>query len=225
MAWTALTRTVRSPSRIDRDLVVPGSPPYVVIANSSFKSEIANVAEIGYRAQLAPRISVSLTAFHHQFRDLRTLELGGSNFVFANSGEGRTTGLEGWGDFTLARDWRLVWGFTKLHERYRIEPGHTDLQNNNLGNDPKTTATLRSLWNVARGVELDVAARYIGALPNPLVPAHTVVDMRAGYRVSREVEVSLLVGNVANRKYSELGTPAERAVFERHAFLKVTWTP
>ncbi|HUP29106.1 MAG TPA: TonB-dependent receptor, partial [Usitatibacter sp.] len=225
VAWAALTRTVRSPSRLDRDLVVPGMPPYVVVNNDGFKSEIANVAEVGYRAQLAPRVSVSLTAFHHQFHDLRTLEVAGPTLAFANSGEGRTTGIEGWGDFAVARDWRLVWGFTRLHEHYRIDPGHTDVQNNNLGNDPKLTASLRSLWNVTRGVELDVAARYIAALPNPRVPAHTVVDLRAGYRVSREVELSLLVGNLLNRRYSEIGTPAERAVFERTAFLKVTWTP
>ena len=225
VAWAALSRAVRSPSRIDRDIVVPGMPPYVVVNNDSFKSEIANVAEVGYRAQLAPRISVSLTAFHHQFRDLRTLEAAAPGLAFANSGEGRTSGVEGWGDFTLARDWRLVWGFTRLHEHYRVDAGHTDVQNSNLGNDPRLTATLRSMWNVARGTELDVAARYIADLPNPRVPAHTVVDLRAGYRVSREVEVSLLIGNLLNRRYSEIGTPAERAVFERSAFLKVTWTP
>jgi iron complex outermembrane receptor protein len=225
LAWTALTRTVRSPSRIDRDVVVPGMPPYVVLNNDSFKSEIANVAEAGYRAQLAPRVSVSLTVFHHEFRELRTLELAAPNLVFANSGEGRATGIEGWGDFGLARDWRLVWGFTRLNERYRIDPGHADVQNSNLGNDPKLTASLRSLWTPARGVELDMAARYVAELPNPKVPAHTVVDLRAGWRVSREVEVSLRIGNLLNRKYSEIGTPAERAVFERSAFLKVTWTP
>ena len=225
LIWSALTRTVRSPSRIDRDAVVPGMPPFVVVNNETFRSEIANVGEVGYRGRLGNRASLSVTAFYHRFEELKTLEAQAAGLAFANSGEGRASGVEAWGDFTVMPAWRLVWGFVALNERYQVEPGHADLGGNNLGNDPRRTAQLRSLWNVGRDYELDVAIRYTGELPNPVIPAHTVVDLRAGWRPTRDLEVSLLVGNLLNRRYSELGTAAQRAVFERSALLKVTWSP
>jgi len=225
LVWSTLTRAVRSPSRIDRDLVIPGIPPFVLVNNDTFRSEIANVAEIGYRAQVRPGASVSLTAFHHAFHDLRTVEPASPGLVIANGGEGRTSGLEGWADVAFSRDWRVIGGFTVLHEKFRLAPGRVDLSGASLGNDPKRTATLRSLWNPTRSHELDLAVRYIGDLPNPQVPAHTVVDLRAGWRPWKEIELALLVGNVLNRRYSEIGAAAERAVFERSVLLKVTWTP
>jgi iron complex outermembrane receptor protein len=225
LLWSALTRAVRSPSRIDRDLVVPGMPPYVLVNNDTFHSEIANVAELGYRALIRPGTTLSLTVFHHDFRDLRTVEAGTAGLAFTNSGAGRATGLGAWGDVAVSRDWRVVGGFTWMHERFRVEPGHVDVGGNNLGNDPRFTASLRSLWNPTRSHELDASLHYMGELENPRIPAHTEVDLRAGWRPSKRVELSLLVSNLFNRRYSEIGTEAERAVFGRSVFLKVTWSP
>ncbi len=225
LAWSALTRTVRSPSRIDRDLVLPGMPPFVLLSNDSFKSEVANVAEVGYRAQAASGASLSLTAFHHRFRDLRTEEAAGPALILANSGEGNTTGVEGWGDWSPTRGWRLVAGFVTLHEKYRVRTGHVDVSGATLGNDPRTTASLRSLWRVSSGVELDAVVRYVGELPNPRVPAYTVLDTRLGWRPSREMELSLVVGNALDRRHAESGATAVRAVFERNVFFKVSWSP
>lgn len=225
LAWAALTRTVRSPSRIDRDLVLPGMPPFTLVNNDTFKSEIANVAEVGYRAQLAPRVSASLTAFHHRFRDLRTQEALGPALVLANSGEGNLSGVEAWGDYAVGRTWRLVLGFVTLNESYRVKPGRVDVSRATLGNDPKRTASLRSLWNVTRNHELDVMVRHVGDLPNPFVPAYTVVDARAGWRFARDLELSLVVGNAFDRRHAETGAPAVRAEFGRNVFLKLTWKP
>ena len=224
MVWSALTRTVRSPSRIDRDLQVPGMPPFVVVANDSYASEIAKVIELGYRAQLRPGITVSLTAFHHDFSRLRTVGAFPAGLQFANDAEGRNTGVEGWADFTVTRDWRLVGGFVLMDEKFNVVEGRTDLGGPSLGNDPKRTATLRSLWNVTRFHEIDLAWHYVGALPNPAVPSYSILNARLGWRPSREFDVSLTINNALDRKHSEFGGPNERAVLERNFFLKVTWS-
>jgi iron complex outermembrane recepter protein len=223
--WGALTRAVRSPSRIDRDLYVPGMPPFVVYGNDTFESEIANVAEIGYRAQLRPGASVSLSAFHHAFRDLQTLEVQGPGIQLANGATGRNRGLEGWADFTVTRDWRLVGGFTVMSQKFTVKPDHVDLGAPSRPNDPRRTATLRSLWNVTRVHEVDVAVHYVGELKNPAVPAYTIVNARLGWRMSRALELSLVLGNVFDREHAEFGSPAVRAVFGRSAYLKATWAP
>ena len=56
MLWAAVSRAVRTPSRIDRDLSEP-TPPTLSFSKaapiSSLKTVIAY--ELGYRAQLGPR--------------------------------------------------------------------------------------------------------------------------------------------------------------------------
>jgi iron complex outermembrane recepter protein len=224
LLWLALTRTVRAPSRIDRELVVPGMPPYLVVPGN-MQAEVANVAEAGIRRRISPRASVSLTAFHHRFQDLRTAEFVGSNVQFTNAGKGRLSGVEGWGDLAVHRDWRLVAGFTRMRTQFEVEPGHADLDQSGLGNNPRRTALLRSLWNVTPATELDVTIRHVGESPKPLVPSHTVADLRAGWRVARDLDVSLLVTNIFDKRHAEAGAAAARAVFERAALLRVTWTP
>ncbi|HEX6363235.1 MAG TPA: TonB-dependent receptor, partial [Albitalea sp.] len=113
--WAALTRTVRSPSRLDRDIVAPGRPPFAIVNNDTFESEVANVVEIGYRGNLTPAASLSLTAFHHDFTRLRTGEpAAAGGLMLANAGRGRIEGLEGWGDLRPSPDLRIAWGFTLM---------------------------------------------------------------------------------------------------------------
>ena len=132
---------------------------------------------------------------------------------------------EGWGDVAVTPQWRLVGGFTLMHESFRVRSGATDLGASSLGNDPKRTATLRSLWNVSPDHELDVRARYMGELPSPKVPAYTVVDVRLGWHVSRKLDLSLLVANVFDREHREFADANTGVVLGRSAFLKATWTP
>lgn len=220
--WGALTRTVRSPSRIDRDLVVPGMPPYVVFANDTFESERADVADLGYRGTLARDLSFSITAFAHRFSDLRTIEPGGGGLVFANGAEGRARGVEGWADYRVTRDWRLVAGFVSLHNKFEVSPGRVDLGAPAHGNDPKITAQLRSSWNVTSVHEFDVTVRHMGELPSPLVKAYTVMDLRAGWRITPQVELSLVVTNAFDREHREFATANEGAVIGRATFLRAT---
>jgi iron complex outermembrane receptor protein len=220
--WGAISRAVRAPSRIDRDVFVPGAAPYLLVANDAYRSEVADVAELGYRVRLARGVSLSLTAFHHRFRDLRTVETGSAPLVFGNGARATTRGLEGWADFLVTRDWRLVGGFALLSESASFDPGSVP-ETALPGNDPRRTASLRSLWNVTRRHELDLTARYVGRLSDPEVPAYSTLDARFGWRLSRNLELSLLVSNVFDRRHAEFGPPAIRAVFERTFFVKATW--
>jgi iron complex outermembrane receptor protein len=225
LVWGALSRAVRAPSRLDRELYAPGRPPFTVITgNDTFMSEIANVVEIGYRAQVSSLASFSLTAFHHRYPNLRSVEPGTPGPTLGNGLKGRTSGLEGWGTWRLMPAWRLAGGFVVLREHFAPKEGSRDIGGPaQLGNDPSQTAQLRSSWDISRALEFDVAARYMGKLPNPEVPAYTVVDARLGWRVHPNLELSLVVQNALDRKYSEAGAAAIRVEFERSYFVKAQW--
>ena len=51
LVWGSLSRAVRAPARFDRDIRFPATPPYAVIGGPNFESEVADVVELGYRAQ------------------------------------------------------------------------------------------------------------------------------------------------------------------------------
>ncbi|WP_431477375.1 hypothetical protein [Massilia eburnea] len=79
--WSALSRTVRAPARSDRDFVLPakpvmigGVPRFSIGTSPEFESEVANVLELGYRAQPAQNWSYSATAWYADYDKLRTLE-------------------------------------------------------------------------------------------------------------------------------------------------------
>src|SRR5207249_3473802 len=127
--WAAASRTVRAPSRLDRDAFIPTTPPFLLAGGPDVRSEIAKVYEIGYRAQPAMSISYSVTGFRASYDHLRTQELAPSrrSVFFANGMQGTTRGLEVWGTYQASRIWRLSGGFTSLTERLRLRPGSVDL--------------------------------------------------------------------------------------------------
>ncbi|HSH91217.1 MAG TPA: TonB-dependent receptor, partial [Ramlibacter sp.] len=51
LAWAALSRAVRAPARLDREFFFPGNPPFFINGGPQFVSEVANVLEVGWRAQ------------------------------------------------------------------------------------------------------------------------------------------------------------------------------
>ena len=223
--WTALSRAVRAPARLDRDLFLPGQPPFLIAGGPDFRSEIANVLELGYRAQPSPRLSYSLTAFHAAYEHLRSLEpVGGGTFVIGNKMKATTTGLEAWGNYQAAANWRLSAGAVFLDESRSFEAGSGDTNAALAGNDPKRQFMLRSSLDLPGQQELDVMARYVSDLPNPPVPSYVAVDVRYAWRPLKELEISLTAQNLFDKRHPEFGTAATRSEIERGVFLKVKWS-
>jgi len=52
MLWAAVSRAVRMPSRIDRQLFAPSTPPFLLAGGPDFVSETVLAYELGYRAQV-----------------------------------------------------------------------------------------------------------------------------------------------------------------------------
>lgn len=225
LLWAAISRAVRAPSRLDRELFIPGTPPYRVAGGPDFQSEISNVIEVGYRLQPIAPFSLSVNAFYHRHDRLRSLEQGPNGGFLANNTEGTTHGVSTWGDYRVTRKWRLEAGWVELRQNLRSKPGSSgDPARAGLGNDPRRWLTLRSAWDIGSSYELDLITRYVGELPNPVVPAYTAVDARFGWRILKELELSLMVQNLFDPEHSEWNTTANNPVeFQRAVFLELFW--
>jgi iron complex outermembrane receptor protein len=222
MLWGAVSRTVRAPARIDREFFTQLGP-VELRGGSDFDSEVANVFELGARGRLAPAFTYSLTAFHHEHDRLRSIEPTPEGFlVVANGIEGRTRGVEGWIGWQPLPNWRLLAGGVELRQDLRVEPGTVDVGGlAGLGNDPRRSYVLRSSLDLPYRQELDVMLRYVGERPAPLVPAYTAVDLRWGWHVNRDVELSLTLENLTDDRHAEWGPAPNRVEFERAWHLKV----
>lgn len=226
LLWGAVSRAVRAPSRLDRDVFVPAEPPFVLAGGEDVRSEIAAVYELGYRGRPAPRISYSATAFYADYDRLRSQELdpGGTHFRFASEMEGRTHGLELWGSLQATGAWRLSAGLTLLDMDLGRKPGSTDpVGPRALGNDPNYQWFLRSALDLTPAHEFDLDVRRVGALPQPAVDAYTAVDARLGWRARRDLELSLTLENLFDGAHPEFPQLTTQGEYGRTAFVKLVW--
>jgi iron complex outermembrane receptor protein len=220
LIWSAVSRAVRAPSRIDRDLIFPG-----ISGGPDFRSEVSNTIELGYRAQPTSAVSYSVTAFHSVHDHIRSIEQApGGGSLIGNGIKGHTSGIEAWGSYQATRAWRLSSGAVLLRQRLELKPDSTSLQGvSGEGNDPKHRWMLRSSYELTERHELDIIVRHVGELPNPVVPAYTAVDARLGWKADRNFELSLTLQNMFDPSHPEFGLPATRSELDRSAFAKLLW--
>jgi iron complex outermembrane receptor protein len=220
LLWGAGSRAVRTPSRFDRELFLPGNPPFLLAGGPDFQSEVARVYELGYRGQLSTDASLSTTLFFHDLDKVRTVGPGPGAALVENNRDGHTKGIETWGALRVNASWRLQAGYTHLDTRLRVKPGQVDLQPpQNIGSDPKYWWNLRSTHDFGGGWEVDLLARRYGALVNRDVPGYTALDLRVGWR-SAAFDVSLLLQNLSDPEHIEWAPGA--AELRRAAFVKAT---
>src|SRR6266852_1746548 len=220
LVWGAVSRAVRAPSRIDRDFFV--GAPLQLNGGPDFLSEVAKVFEVGYRAQPSPQATYSISLFHNIYDKLRSVEpVSATSSVLGNKMEGTANGLEAWGSYQAATNWRLSAGAFLLRQRLRPKLDSGDTNVSLAGNDPAHQWLLRSSFDLPNSTELDIRLRRVGALPNPSVPAYTAADIRIAWRLQRELELSVVF---VDSGHVEFGNPATASEMSSGAYVKLKWT-
>jgi iron complex outermembrane receptor protein len=211
LIWGAISRAVRAPSRLDRDLSeIVDSVVYV--KGGDFQDERLTAYELGYRAEPSARSSVSVSTFYNVYTDLRSAEYSPGPALpvtFANEMAGNTSGVEIWGNYQIQDWWRLGAGANWLHENLHFEPGSSAIGGTALaGNDPSYQISLRSTMTLASKWLLNLDLRQIGALPEPVSPSYTELNAHIAWTVSRSVSLDLSGSNLIHPHHLEFGTAA-----------------
>jgi iron complex outermembrane receptor protein len=219
--WGGLSRAVRAPSRLDRDVLLPPPTGALIRGGPNFVSEVANVSELGYRARFGDAFTLSATAFHYDWDKLRSGQLPPA--FIENRIEGKVYGGEAWATWQPSGRWRVSTGFLALEKDLVLESGSADpVGPSALGNDPEYQWLLRSSHDIADRHELDVLVRRVGALPDPAVPAYTAVDVNWSWRLPR-FTLSLAVQNLLDDDHAESGNPTNRSEYPRGVYLRLRW--
>jgi iron complex outermembrane receptor protein len=241
-AWSAVSRAVRIPSRLDADIsfvasVLPATTPPTIVrfdGNEDFDSEEAITWEGGWRSQLTPTVSADLSLYYAWYDRLRSVNLlaprveNGFNVqpaVVDNDARGHTYGG------TLTATWhprptlRLVGSYTLLRMKVELRedapPGSTP--NETPGFNPKDQASLRGALTLPRGLEADLALRYVGELPGPgRIPSYVEADARIGWLARPGLSVGLAGHDLLHDQHAEFFSVPQRFV-QRRAELQVEW--
>ena len=229
LLWAAVSRVVRTPSRLDSDLFSPNQPPFQIAGGPNFKSEKLIASEVGYRAQLTPQASFSVSTFYNVYDDLRSIEPGPGGalpLTIANKMKGYTYGVETWGSYRVFDWWRMSAGYNYLKEKLGFDADSRDSNTAAAGNDPAHQFSVRSAVNLAQNLDWDLGLRLIGPLESPDVPSYVTMDTRLGWTFMKGTELSLIGYNLLDHDHPVLQTstvvpPSELA---RAFYAKVVWS-
>jgi iron complex outermembrane receptor protein len=234
MVWTAVSRAVRTPSRIDRDLREPSSGVTILSGGPNFRSETVVAYEAGYRAQIGTGIVGSVSIFYNDYRNIRSLTSTPVTVIplyLANDLEGETHGLELTSSWDVLQWWQLRAGYTLLKSDIHVRPGGTDLNNGlNENSDPENQVALGSFMDLPGGIEWDTQVQWVDTLINnnggtpSTVPSYFELNARFAIHLSKSVVLSVVGQNLLDDQHPEFGVPSvNRIEIRRSVYAKVTW--
>ena len=239
--WGAVSRAVRTPSRGEHDVrlrVLPGGPPrdvpWVLQGDEEFTSERLVAYELGWRWRATPRLSLDAAAFYNDYDELRTFDaevfppprLG---FPFANRLEGRSRGLEAVIRWRPGADWQLEAGYAWLDlDLARVEGSLDTLSEGAEDASPRHQLSAWSFYTLRPGLELDGAVRYVDHVETAggAVDDYLALDLRLGWTVGRDVELSLAGRNLLDARHREFHPDfiqVQGTEVERSAHLNLRW--
>ncbi|MBV9553475.1 MAG: TonB-dependent receptor, partial [Alphaproteobacteria bacterium] len=215
LLWGAVSRAVRSPTPVDRDIIERLGTIDVLAGSFDFRSEDLIAYEAGTRVQVSPEASFSVSGFYNVYNHLRTLEATPGGLMlpgipgtlplrWGNEEQGHVYGVEVWGDYRVADWWRLSAGFNVQHENLFFESGSAQIGGNTLtADDPNHQAQLRSYIDLGSDVTWDAFLRYVGKLHAPAVRQYAELNTRLGWKIAPFWDVSVSGFNLLHARHPE----------------------
>ena len=241
MVWAAVSRAVRTPSRIDHDLAEPtglpnagGLPQSLLTGTSQFTSETLIAYELGYRAQLGDKVSGSVSTYYNDYTKIRSTTPSapfGFPIYLQNNLEGDTYGLEVSADYQMLDWWRLHAGYDFLKEDIHVKTGEVDFTHGlNETADPQNQFSFRSSMDLPENIEFDTELRYVDQLPinngptASIVPSYYELNARLAWHPTKNVEISVVGQNLLQDQHPEYGFPSTTQVeIGRSVYGKIAW--
>lgn len=216
--WGAVSRAVRTPSRIDVDYHIPTYPVPTenpsVAGGPNFISEKVMAYELGYRVQPGSNLSISFATFYNRYDDLYSVEAlpGTLTYQIQNGTEGHSWGAELSGTLQIVEDWRMRGGYTYFNKDLQNKPGRI-YDFSALGNDAKHQGLLHSIINLPGNFQFDVSIRYLGELHTISIPDYFTFDARLAWTFKQWGVFSIAGQNLWQEKHTEFVNQIPRSLY------------
>jgi len=226
--WAAVSRALRSPSRIDRELFAPAQPPYFLAGGPGFHSEEELAYELGYRHQEGS-LALSVATFYSRYHGLRSLEQtnppAATPIVIGNGQDGESYGAELTADYRVTDRWRLRAGYTELRVHIWPNPGSTDRSRGaSESHTPDRQFFVWSSVDLPADLRLDAGLRAIDDISNQQVPAYAELNATLSWQPMTNLDLSLVGQNLLHDRHVEFGAPGPtRREIERGVYGALAW--
>ena len=229
-AWTAISRAVRTPSRIESDSAISTTAPFLDFV-PTFGSEELIAYELGYRAQPETWFSGDIALFYNQYQHLssiRTTPVTILPLFNANDNSGEGYGVELTSQLDVTSRWRLSGNYSFLQLQIRPGPPSVDFLGSGgagvEGSSPHNQVYLMSSHELTQQIECDFIGRYVDQLPFPRVSAYSELDIRLAWRPNRCSELAVVAQNLLDSHHPEYrGTPADEIRRGVYGSITRTW--
>lgn len=251
--WVAVSRAVRTPSRIDRDgrinfLAMPGqggAPVLVALfGNDRFVSEKLTSREVGWRRRISNSFTLDVSAYHNVYSDLRSFEPGPQSmegtpppphvlapYTFANNLKGTTQGFEIVARGQPTPRWNLLAGLAWYEEDLELATGSMDpfgtQRGDGRGLTPRKQFILASQFDLGASWQLDSDLSYVDSIQEAIgqVDPYWRWNLRLGWSPSDTVSVGLSLRNLLDDRHEETRSTflTGSSVIPRSAILQATW--
>jgi iron complex outermembrane receptor protein len=194
--WAAVSRAVRTPSRLEDDLFVRLPDGSVFAGNGMMDSEELLAYEAGYRFSIGKELYLDIAAFYNEYDNLLSIE--GS--TIGNKSAGNTDGVEIAAVYMPTRLWRISAGYSFLDMDLTLDADSLDDSQSRIarieGQNPRQQAFIHLGTRLFNRYDFDLNVRYVDSLPAGNVPGYTVADIRLARQLSDNLELSLVGQNL-----------------------------
>jgi iron complex outermembrane receptor protein len=244
--WGAISRAVRVPTRLERDVDVDatdpaGNPVVVLLGNRDFHAEEVLAFELGYRWQPVRDLSLDLAAFRNRYTGLASLELG-TPFLDPATGQaiypllnenlidGHSTGIEGLALYSPVAWWRLSVNYSYIEMKLTALGQDYNRDRFVEGSTPRNQVGVQSDFDLPHGVQLHAGLRVLSAIESlPEIidgtgdPGYQELDLNANWHATAHLTLSLEGRSLLHASHIEFGDAEERSAIRRSVYGRVTW--
>jgi iron complex outermembrane recepter protein len=227
--WGAISRAVRTPSRLDQDLVSP-NPAFAIpflIANPDFGSETLIAYELGYRIKATETLSIDVAGYFNDYSHLRSVEpLPGGKITIENKLAGTTYGGSVSVKWRVTDWWHLDGSVSGIEEDFHTREGGHDINNaQGEANDPSCTFIIHSGMDLPWNLTFDGYLRYVDDLPHPHTDSYLTADLRLAWSPRKNYQFAIVARNLFDDTHPEFAQNGglTREV-ERQVYATFKWT-
>ena len=226
--WAAVSRAVRTPVRVDHDLVFRAEPVDMVRATDAFDSESVIAFELGSRHQLSDETALEIATFYNRYTSLRSYEwLGDGTYplTFGNGLRADSTGVE----LTMHQQagervmFRASYRYLEL-DFSRRAGFDALLGTSGEANDPRHIGQITAHIDVTSALNFDATLRHVSERPDPASAVYTVVDLRLAWQPNGDWEISVVGRDLFAPAHHEIiPTNSAADLIGPSAHAKVAW--
>lgn len=222
--WAAVSRAVRTPSRLNQDLrvgfqagVFNGIPVSGMLSGTrDFRSETVRALEAGYRRQVGRQLTLDLTVYRNTYGSLSGYRRGELEisftpsprafipYVLGNTASADSHGTEAAISWTPVKRWKLQTNYTWLRINYRDTGDQLSAGPDREGGDtPSHSLQLSSAADLTRRLSWDTQLYRVGRLASIGVPGYTRLDTSLRMNLTEAYALSVGGRNLADPRHLE----------------------